>query len=159
MFPAQNNSRFLHFKTTSFYFTEKKCIQHFSIKLWKEKSLGRPRRTKANWGRGGGLSLKQREDPYSFQMLRMPHFLVSRQTGGVMMSVYAPATLYPHKDIHVLISVKGWVKPRGHIAARIEKKAITSSRLEPAIFNQLRYRVPPSTYMAKKKLKQSTSWL
>jgi hypothetical protein len=65
---------------------------------------------------------------------------------------YAPAHLYTQKDILVLISVKRLSKPQGLV--RLErlgklKNSMTSSRLKPATFrlvayrlNQLRYRIP-----------------
>jgi hypothetical protein len=65
---------------------------------------------------------------------------------------YAPAVLYPPGRFVVLISVRGWVDPRGTVRMKElgKLKKSTSSGLDPATFrlaaqclNQLRYCVTP----------------
>jgi hypothetical protein len=101
------------------------------------------------------LPVTERAHPYGCERYSLPHFLHNGLTdGGEDVSLLHTPAHYRQK-ILVLISVRGWVKPRASVlleGLNELNNAITSSGIELATFrlaayflNQLCYRVCPYT--------------
>ena len=90
--------------------------------------------------------------PTGFPEVEVPRFQDNRHMKVVRLSALRTGRFYPQETFPVLISVRGWVDPLGHSAARRIcqwKIPMTPSRIEPATFwlvaqclNQLRHRGP-----------------